>query len=74
MFEMHGKKYVFEKELSSYFPFTANWFRKERYLGKDIPYVKCGRKVLYEIDTVKAWFAKNVVVSHNAQEESSSAH
>lgn len=65
MLEMYGKKFIYEKEVGKYFPYSPDWFRKARFEKKDIPFIKFGNKILYSIEDLEEWFKENILKSYN---------
>lgn len=51
-----GKKYITDKECAQRYGYSQEWFKKNRSLKKEPPYIKIGGKILYELDEIDKWF------------------
>lgn len=56
-------RYGTPAEIADYLHTTPGSLASDRYLGRGLPYVKFGRKVLYEWAAVDAYLAQHVVTA-----------
>lgn len=61
MIEILGKKYINQKEAAQKFGFSTSWFELQRHLKKPPKYIKLQGKILYELEKVTEWFAKQLI-------------
>lgn len=61
-YEARGR-YGTPAEIADYLHTTPGSLASDRYLGRGLPYVKFGRKVLYEWAAVDAYLAQHVVTT-----------
>ena len=54
---MESKQYLSESEVSSLTGLATPTLRNYRHLCKGIPYIKVGRRVLYDLDDVENFMA-----------------
>jgi predicted DNA-binding transcriptional regulator AlpA len=64
MIKVADEQYLAEKELTSKFGLSLQWFRRARYEGKCPRYFKLHGKFYYKEQDVVAWFKENMKPSH----------
>ena len=52
---MDRKTYLTEKQVAEDTKFSLQTLRNNRFLGRGIPYLKCGRSVRYDLEDVLAF-------------------
>lgn len=60
MIELHGKKYITDKEASARYGYSSSWFKLRRHEKKQPPYIRLHSKVLYDQDELDKWFITNI--------------
>jgi hypothetical protein len=59
-----AKRYADTKATAEYIGVSAQFLEKNRVSGKDsIPYIKLGRKVIYDLDVIDRRMAENARVT-----------
>lgn len=59
--EARAARFASPEQVADYVLSTTAKLAQDRYLGVGIPYIKYGRKVLYEWDAVDNYLAANTV-------------
>lgn len=60
MIVLLGKKLITDKEASSRYGYSQEWFRKRRYQKKKPPYYKIEGKIYYDIEELDQWFKEKL--------------
>ena len=50
------KKFITEKDAARRYSLSTSWFRHKRLEEFGPPFVRIGRKILYDVEAVDQWF------------------
>ena len=60
-----GRKTLTPRDVADIYGFNIGTLANMRFHKQGPRYIKAGRKVLYRIEDIESWLARNVVLTHN---------
>jgi predicted DNA-binding transcriptional regulator AlpA len=67
--QMHSPEYFNTKQAAQRYGLSASWLSKLRVFGGGSPYLKIGRRVVYERSAFEKWLASHRRASTSARAE-----
>lgn len=50
---------ISEKEAARRYAYSIHWFRRARWMGNGPPFIKVGRRIMYVLKEIDAWFKQH---------------
>jgi len=69
MAKENKKLYMTERQASERYPLSMKWFQQKRTHGAGPPYIKLGRRVMYNVELLELWIRSHGFRTNTSEKE-----